>query len=441
MFGKKRIEELERENRDLRGQVLKIAPLENQIRELDERLAELGALEHAERERRLRELERQIDVARQRLENEHEQLESSVAAERQRLAELRREVVETDDALILQEVGVYRYRHPLDDSTQYKEAIADVKEKMKAMVKAKSAVLATSNFTFNNSTAKGRTFVNDFSKLMLRAYNAEAENCIRVLKAGTLPSAEKRLQKTVEMVARLGRMIEMQIAPQYHRLRLKELALTADYLAKVQEEKEAARAERERLREEAKARAEFQREHERLAKERAHYANAVEALRAKGESAEAAELEAKLAELDGALKGLEEREANIRAGYVYVISNVGAFGERMVKIGMTRRLEPMDRINELGDASVPFRYDVHALFFSDDAVGIENKLHKQLESARVNRVNLRREFFYATPAEVKALLLEHAGNLLNYVEEPLAAEFNQSRGRHRVDEERVATGV
>lgn len=401
MFGKKqRIEELEQENATLNKQ-----------------LKELGALDQVQLEQRLNELKGQ-----------EQNLLQEIAAEETQLATLREDVVATNDAQILQEVGVYHYRHPLQSAAQYKEHLDRIKAQIKAMVQSKTAVHANVNFTFNNSAAKGRTFTNDFSRLMLRAYNAEAENCVRVLKAGTLPSAEKRLKKTAEVVARLGRMMDIYISPEYHALRLHELALTADYLAKVQEEKEAARAERERLREEEKARQEYRREQERLMKECNHYANAVEALRAKGEAAEADELERKLAELNSALEGIRQREANIRAGYVYVISNLGAFGQRMVKIGMTRRLNPMDRVQELGDASVPFRYDIHALFFSDDAVGIEAALHRELESSRVNRVNLRREFFYATPAEVKELLLKQTGNLLDYVDEPEASEYFQSIG-------------
>jgi hypothetical protein len=135
-----------------------------------------------------------------------------------------------------------------------------------------------------------------------------------------------------------------------------------------------------------------------------------------------------VAEIERALEGVQARAANIRAGYVYVISNRGAFGERMVKIGLTRRLDPRDRIYELGDASVPFRYDVHALVFSDDAVGLEARLHQALAAVRVNLVNPRREFFYATPGEVRAHLAQHAGHLLDFVEEPEAAEWRQSEG-------------
>lgn len=414
----------------------------SEIEHLRGKLSELGGLEIAD-------IEKQIERLRSQAENDQARIvESKHVAEleldkvHQRLAEARQQIVETDDAIVLQEVGVYQYRHPLDSSVDYKEELKRVQTQLKDLVKQKRAVMATENFTFNNSVSKGRKFVNDFSKVMLRAYNAEAENCVRVLKAGTLSSAEKRLNKAVDVIERLGKMIDMHIAPQYHQLRLRELSLTADYLAKVQEEKEAARAERERLREEEKARAEYRREQERLLKERAHYENALAALKAKGDEVGAAEITAKISDVDTAIEGIKTREAHIRAGYVYVISNLGALGPKMVKIGMTRRLNPMDRITELGDASVPFRYDIHALFFSQDAVGIETALHRALEARRVNRVNLRREFFYATPSEVRELLKEHAGNMLDFVEEPEASEYWQSRGgssRNSADEDPSAT--
>lgn len=132
-------------------------------------------------------------------------------------------------------------------------------------------------------------------------------------------------------------------------------------------------------------------------------------------------------DVDDAIAQNDYRAANIRAGYVYVISNPGSFGKRMVKIGMTRRLEPMDRVRELGDASVPFPFEVHALFFADDAVAVENELHKAFAEARVNRVNERREFFFATPHEVREVLVEKLGNLLEFTEQPEATQYLQSR--------------
>jgi hypothetical protein len=222
--------------------------------------------------------------------------------------------------------------------------------------------------------------------------------------------------------------MDIRVSEQYHHLRLYEIELTADYLAKVEDEKERTRAERERLREEEAARRDFEREKARLVKEQAHYAAALAKLVKGGGSPEAIQqLEAKLAEIGVEMEKVISREANIRAGYVYIISNIGSFGERMVKIGLTRRLEPMDRIRELGDASVPFRFDVHALIFSEDAVGLETRLHQALADRKVNRVNSAREFFYATPAEVRELLADIAGqHLLEYNDIAEAAEWRAS---------------
>ncbi|WP_390479717.1 GIY-YIG nuclease family protein [Frankia casuarinae] len=134
-----------------------------------------------------------------------------------------------------------------------------------------------------------------------------------------------------------------------------------------------------------------------------------------------------MADIDQAIEKNDYRIANIRAGYVYVISNIGVFGPHVVKIGLTRRLDPMDRVRELGDASVPFRYDVHALYFSKDAVTLENELHQAFADRRVNFANPRREFFFATPSEVRNVLLEKTeGGLLQFTEEPEALEYLQS---------------
>jgi hypothetical protein len=267
----------------------------------------------------------------------------------------------------------------------------------------------------------------DLSKLMLRAYNAEADNCVRSLRAGNAVTAKKRLDASVASIARLGAMMEMRVNPTYHAMRTEEIELTSDFLMKVQEERERAREERERLREERKAEQELAAERERLDKERTHLANALEALRASGDEAGIAELTGKISALDEAIAHNDFRLANIRAGYVYVISNEGAFGPNIVKIGLTRRLEPMDRVRELGGASVPFPFAVHALFFSEDAVSLEHELHQAFSAKRVNYVNERREFFFVTPHEARLVLAEKVGNLLEFTEAPEATQYMQSR--------------
>jgi hypothetical protein len=268
------------------------------------------------------------------------------------------------------------------------------------------------------------------AKLMLRAYNAEADNCVARVQAHRIHTTVDRLDKVAATIARLGQTMGIRIGPDYHRLRVQEITLTADYRRKVQEEKERVREERERQRDERAALVEFERERARLAKERSHYESALAKLEAKGDAAGAADLKSKLAEIEQATASVDAREANIRAGYVYVISNIGAFGPGMVKIGMTRRLEPEDRVHELGDASVPFKFDIHALIFSEDAVTLETKLHTALEARRVNRVNLRREFFYASPSQVRGLLQQMAGeHLLEYREVAEAPEWRESGAR------------
>lgn len=364
-----------------------------------------------------------------------ERFSSELPGLRAEHAELSRQLVETRETAILQEVGVYQYRHPLDDALAYKTRLTGLQARIKDAVRAGSAVRGATNWTVNGSAREGSKMVREFSKLMLRAYNNEADNAVRSMKPYTLESSMARLQKARDTIIRLGGTMNITITDPYHRLRIEELELTADYLAKVAEEKERAREEKARLREEEIARREYEREQERLRKEFAHYETAVTALRDKGDEDGADQAAAKLTEIQDALDGITRRAANIRAGHVYVISNLGAFGPDMVKIGMTRRLEPMDRVRELGDASVPFHYDVHAMVFSDDAVGLENHLHRQLADRRINLVNMRREFFRARPDEVREILTRLDASIIKWVDEPEALEWRQSQQARRPETE------
>jgi hypothetical protein len=334
------------------------------------------------------------------------------------------DTVVLDDERILQDVGIYRYHHPLENASAYKGRLDNLGSRIADIVKAGRAIEKSNLFTFDNSLAKGRRMTADLSKLMLRAYNAEADNCLRAMRVGNVVTAKKRLEASRTAIAKLGRMMQMQISDAFHALRVEELELTADYLMKKQEEREEAREERARLREERKVAAELAEEKARLSKERNHLFNALDALRVGGSSDP--ELERRLAEVDAQIEQNDYRAANVRAGYVYVISNRGAFGGNVVKIGLTRRLEPLDRVNELGDASVPFRFDVHGLFFSEDAVTIETELHLHFADRRVNHVNARKEFFFASPLEVRTALESRVGNLLEYTEHAESTEYLQS---------------
>lgn len=383
-----------------------------------EQAAELGNLVS-----RLMQQKLALDGEIQAAQTHQSQLYSECAQLSAQLAELQGAYT---NAAALAEYGLTDFQHPAELSIDLQEHLKQTQARIKEMVREKTAYRASTTFTFNNSHAKGKKFVADMAKMMLRAYNAEAENCVLTVKAGNGESARKRLERARDQVKKLGSMIDLEITFDYHKLRLEELDLALRYQNAKKLEKENEREERARLREEAKARKEIEAERAKLAKERSHYENVLAELRSHEETSGIAEMEAKLAEIQEQIDSMDFRAANQRAGYVYVISNIGAFGERMVKIGMTRRLDPLDRVRELSDASVPFNFDVHALFFSEDAVQVETELHHCFADKRVNLVNPRREFFAVTPREVKEALKNITGNLLEFREDPEAEQYHQS---------------
>ena len=395
------------------------------------------AQEQAAAEKRLRDINKEVKrseaAAEKRLRDINKEVDKSEATlagvkEKtvQQKEELRALGIRYDEGIKMLDVGWTDYDSPAGSSVALKEQLDEVRAKIKEMIRTGAAVDASESFTFNNSKTKGRKFVRDMAKMMLRAYNAEAENCVLTVKAGNGNVARNRLERARDQIVKLGALIDLQITFDYHRLRIKELELTLQYQNAKKAEKEAEREKRARLREQARAEKELRAERERLEKERQHYLNVLKAVEEAGDSTEAEKLRQQLAKIEEGINDVVKREANSRAGYVYVISNIGSFGERMVKIGMTRRLDPMDRVRELGDASVPFKFDVHALFFSDDAVSVETELHHRFADKRVNRINRRREFFYATPAEVREALKDIAGNLLEFTEEPEAEQYRLS---------------
>ena len=410
------------------------AELKNRIARLEQLLANLGgegiaAMQNYQIQlsQELTQLEQNHQHATQKFEQMRDIASTKLEKLQTKMEQLDAEIIDARDTLRLQGFGWFEFENPAEASVQLEQTLKNTRDRARKLVSNKKAVTTATSFTFNNSAYKGRRFMNRMSKLALRSYNAEVENAIVKLKAGSLETAQKRLVKAKEQVERMGNMIELRISNEYHELRMEELRLAAQHLEAKKAAKEAEREERARLREERKAQAELETERKRLQKEKSHYENAIARLRESGRDDEIADLENKLVEINKGIDNVDYRHGNIRAGYVYVISNIGSFGERMVKIGMTRRLDPMDRVRELGDASVPFNFDVHALHFSDDAVGIETALHQRFAQAKVNRINNRREFFYVTPAEVKQALLEIGGNVLEYRDDAEAEQFRLSQ--------------
>ena len=417
--------------RKLAGQLAtEVQVLRQQCEEMRGQLARTGALSLFELDQQRSVLHGEIATQRTRLDQDRRDALAAVTDAQAKLAELQKHIVVTKELALLQEAGIYEYRHPLSDAVSYQTELGRIQDEIKEMnLKDGGAVLGEQDWKVNGSEVQGRKMVRDFSKLMLRAFNAEADNLVRSVKPHKLNASIDRLRKVATTIEKLGKTMHIRISTPYEQLRVRELELTADFLQKRAVEREAERLERERIREERRVQQEIERERARLDKERRHFENALAVLEAKGDAAGAERLRQQLGEVEQAMAAVDYRAANIRAGYVYVISNIGSFGEQMIKVGMTRRLDPLDRIRELSDASVPFNFDVHALFFSREAVGIESAMHERLASARVNIVNRRREFFNAAPLEARAHLAQLTGEMLEFCEIPEALEYRQCIAR------------
>lgn len=349
---------------------------------------------------------------------------------------LRKEVIETSETILLQSFGLYTPRFSFVNSDEYKARLLEIRAQQKDMIKDKSAVSGNTNWTVNGNAAKGRRMVADMQKLLLRAFNSECDDVIEHVKYNNIESSEKRITASRDAISKLGDLMGVSIQPRYYRLKIEELYLAFEYQQKKQQEKEEQKEARARMREEAKLAKEIEEERKKLEKEQKHYQNALkkitEQLASASEEDRAAieekkrELEQQLSKIDQEFQAVDYREANQRAGYVYIISNIGAFGEDVYKIGMTRRLDPMDRVDELGDASVPFDFDVHAMIFSDDAPRLEAALHNAFADRKLNFVNQRREFFHVSLDEIKQVVKENYDRSVEFIDLAPAEQYRQS---------------
>ena len=250
------------------------------------------------------------------------------------------------------------------------------------------------------------------------------------------PHIEKRILSLYDALNKLGHANNYELSSYYLGSKLDELRLVHEFQERKQAEAEEQRQIRELLREEERARREHERAITEAERDEARYAKALEqaqaeAAQANGEKQEKLEadirrLQELLAEAHGNRERAKSRAETTRSGYVYVISNIGSFGEGVYKIGMTRRLDPVDRVYELGDASVPFPFDVHAIIFSEDAPALESALHRRFDHRRVNRVNNRKEFFRASLEEIHSEALSHRADV-RFTLKARAEDYHKSR--------------
>ncbi|MDK0655844.1 DUF4041 domain-containing protein [Clostridium perfringens] len=408
--------------------------------ELKEEIKELKKLLNPEQQE-IANLVKEIDklkIEKDKISKEVDKLFSKKQELSNKIKLKKKDLILLDDEILMQEFGLYKPIYDFESSEKYKQAIDNLRVVQKEMIKNKSAVIYSNNWTVDGSKAKGRKMTNDNIKQIIMAFNIECDNLIAKVKYNNIQSIQKRIEKTFERLNKLNESNQVRLTSKYLECKLSELKLVHEYQVKKQEEKEEQKRIREELREEAKLKKELEEAKKNTLKDITHFENALsklnEQLKSNNLSDEEIknlqlkkeELEKNIDNLNLSLKDIDYRQENQRAGYVYIISNIGAFGKDVYKIGMTRRLEPMERIDELGDASVPFNFDVHAMIFADDAPKLENALHKAFENKKLNMVNQRREFFNVTLEEIEKVVKENFDKTVEFKKEPEAEQFRQS---------------
>lgn len=380
----------------------------------------------------------------QKLRLEEGQYESSISARKKEIDEIegairaaKASLLVASDAVEMESFGLYRPRYEFARSEDYKDRLAECRETQKQLIRDKSAAIYQEGWSVNGSASAGKKLQADMAKLFIRAFNLECDSAVKDVKFSNFDKSQERIQKAFDSINALGKINGMAISKKYQQLKIDELTLAYEYQCKKQEEKEEIQALRERQREDAKAAKELEAARKEAEKEKKHYILALEKLDAQAANckseAEKAEINQRRNEIEGYMDDLNKRmedidyrQENQRAGYVYVISNVGSFGENVYKIGMTRRFDPMERVYELGDASVPFRFDVHAMIFSQDAPALEAALHRAFSDKRLNLVNPKREYFRVSLEEIKKVVRENHDKTVEFIDSPDAQQYRES---------------
>jgi len=309
-----------------------------------------------------------------------------------------------DERISFAEFGVYEPHFDFGDSERYKQSISNIRSVQKEIVREKKAVLIHTEWTVEGSKAKGATMANRAARLSLRAFNAEADAAIANTRWNNAEAMIRRVENARTQIDKANASLNIEISQTYVEAKLKELRLTHEYREQLKVEREE-RAEEARLKREEQ-RLERDAEEARLEEEK--YEALLAKVRAEAGLMTAEEHQATIAELERQLAEAHEKSERAKAmaeqtksGFVYIISNIGSFGDDVIKIGLTRRLDPADRVRELGDASVPFLFDTHAMIYSDEAPTLEAALHVEFDDRRINAANMRKEFFRASLKEVE----------------------------------------
>lgn len=358
-----------------------------------------------------------------------------------------------EDKIEYIELGLEEIHFEFDDPEEYKIAIEDIRTRQKEMAKKKvgdGAVTCSMEWTVNGSFKEGQKFTNESIKLTLKAFNNACDVIINNVSWKNFPQSSEKIKKAFDFFNNYNKTKIIRISPQYLNLKLEELRLVYENQERKKQIKEEQRAIREQIREEER----FERDRIAAEKEEEKYKKLLQKAQEEAEKASGKKLEEfqeKIEKLNELLK--EAKEKNQRAlsmaqqtksGHVYIISNIGSFGNDVFKIGMTRRLDPYERVYELGDASVPFEFDVHAMIPCEDAPALESRLHKAFEKYKMNLINNRREFFKVSLDEIEKKVKEYKPDT-QFIKTALAEQYNKSEAlrkqRYSISEDSVKKEV
>ena len=333
--------------------------------------------------------------------------------------------------------GLYEPHFEFDTVEDYKLELKATRDRQRELIRSGLAASCSTEWSVGNSRVEGKKMEKQYTKLLLRAFNGECDAAVANVSWNNAPKMEQRMKKAFEAINKLGGIMNMSISSAYLQEKLNDVRLTHEHREKKYREREEQRELRQQMREEEKAerdieqaRAEAEREELRNqeALEKAHE----KAAKATGQQLEKlteqiASLERKVGEAHDRKEKAVARAQLTKSGFVYVVSNVGSFGERVVKIGMTRRMEPMDRVKELGDASVPFPFDLHVMMFSNNAPDLEQSLHAHFEDRRLNLVNRRKEFYRDVDLDEVENFIKARGVTAQFVKLATAREYRETQ--------------
>ena len=336
-----------------------------------------------------------------------------------------------EDYIDIKDMSQYEYDYK--DSKEFNEQLTRIRKKQRIMVKNKEAIICNANWEINGSLSQGQKLTRDINKLALDSFDDFCDNLIIKLRYSGIEKVKDKIIKKYQKINKLLISFGSEISGKYVDLKLEEANLKCKWLMKKEEEKEEIRRREQEIKEQLKLEEEIKKAKEKIQYEQTQYSTEIARLQEQLANEQGGKktimnqlekLQDKLAKLEEKKKDVLNRQINKKAGWVYCISNPSLEG--MIKIGVTRRLNAMDRVNELGSASVPFKFGVHSIIFSEDAFKLEHDLHMAFDNYRVNKVNKQKEFFTVTLDMVKKEVLKH-NPTATFIDNVVVDEYELSR--------------